>query len=65
MNMEARIDEAAWRLIENRHIGPRARCFICRRRLTDPVSVSYGIDSECWRDVVAAIHGEGDGAHDG
>jgi hypothetical protein len=61
MNMAARIDEAAWRLAEDRHIGPRTRCFICGRRLRDPVSISYGIDLDCWRDLVAAIHGESDG----
>jgi hypothetical protein len=57
MNREARIDQAARRLITDRHIGPRARCFICGRKLTDRVSISYGIDLECWRDVLAAIHG--------
>ena len=65
MNRAEWIDEAAWRVNGNRHIGPRARCFICGRRLTDPVSIKYGVDPDCWGDVVAAIQGLSDGARDG
>jgi hypothetical protein len=51
------IDEAAWRLVTDQHTGSRTRCFICDCVLTGPVSISYGTCLECWREMVAAIHG--------
>ena len=59
---EQKIHRAAEELIAERHIGPRAKCFICGRVPTDPISIKYGIDSECWRDVLAAIHDDLKGA---
>ena len=56
IDQAARIDEAVGQVMADRPIGPRARCFICGRRLTDPVSIDYGIGPECWRDVLAVIH---------
>jgi hypothetical protein len=35
--------------------GPRSYCYVCGRHLTDPESISRGIGSECWQDVLAQI----------
>src|SRR5262249_18161540 len=46
IDQEARIDEAAWRLVENRHIGSRARCFEDRKDVENV---------EAWAEVIADL----------
>jgi hypothetical protein len=39
--------------VADQKTGPRAHCYVCGRHLTDPASISCGIGSECWQDVLS------------
>jgi hypothetical protein len=41
--------------VADQKTGPRAHCYVCGRHLTDPASISQGIGSECWQDVLSQI----------
>jgi gas vesicle protein len=36
-------------------VGPRGRCVICGRHLSDQQSVERGVGSECWQDVMKLV----------
>ena len=45
----------ARRLVVGQATGPASRCYVCRRKLTDQLSKSRGVGSECWQDVLSQI----------
>lgn len=45
----------AKRIAEKQKTGPRRHCFVCGRRLDDPISIKRGVGSECWQEVLANI----------
>lgn len=49
---EKRIADAAARYTAGNSIGPRETCVVCRKTLTDPVSISRGIGSDCWQEIL-------------
>ena len=36
-------------------VGPRSRCYVCGKKLTDRQSIDRGIGPECWQDVLNQI----------
>jgi Family of unknown function (DUF6011) len=48
---------------QGKPVGPRNRCFVCGRKLTDLQSIARGIGSECWEDVLTEIEKEKAKAH--
>jgi hypothetical protein len=43
-------------------LGPREKCAICKKTLTDQTSVSRGVGPECWSHIVtiqARLQGQG------
>jgi hypothetical protein len=36
-------------------IGPRSRCYVCGKKLTDRQSIERGIGPECWQDVLNTV----------
>ncbi len=42
-------------IVKGGRYGPRHRCVICRKHLTDQQSITRGIGSDCWQDVLARI----------
>ncbi|MGA7324073.1 MAG: DUF6011 domain-containing protein [Rhodomicrobium sp.] len=50
-----RVHSIAAKFLRNESIGPQHKCCICRRALTDDVSIERGIGSECWQDVLRAM----------
>jgi hypothetical protein len=49
---------AARCILAKRPIGPRSRCYICARPLSDRESIDRGIGSKCWQDVLNQIETE-------
>jgi hypothetical protein len=45
----------AKRLTEGGRYGPRYRCVICEKHLTDRQSIDRGIGPECWQGVLMRI----------
>jgi hypothetical protein len=52
---ERHVLTAARRLVVEQNIGPREHCYVCGRGLADPESITRGIGSECWQDVLKLI----------
>jgi Family of unknown function (DUF6011) len=52
---DARLQHIAGIIVESKSAGPSPKCLICRRTLKDDISVSRGIGTECWQDVLDAI----------
>jgi hypothetical protein len=50
-----RVGYIAKRIAAAQKTGPRTHCYVCGRHLTDPESITRGIGSECWQDVLAQI----------
>jgi hypothetical protein len=50
-----RVLQAANRIRASQGIGFRQDCYVCGRHLTDPESISRGIGSECWQDVLTQV----------
>lgn len=50
-----KVHDAAMRIVHSQHLGPRMNCYICGRSLDDPDSITRGIGSDCWQDVLAAL----------
>jgi hypothetical protein len=49
---EKLINEIADKMVRDEQIGPRHSCCICKRKLTDEVSIARGIGSECWQGIL-------------
>lgn len=52
---EARLYEIVNRISALCNDGRRRHCRICRKPLRDPQSIAFGIDGDCWQQVLAAI----------
>jgi hypothetical protein len=52
---ERQIYSIAKKILAKQFLGPRRRCAICEKVLSDPVSIERGIGSECWGHVLEAI----------
>jgi Family of unknown function (DUF6011) len=53
---QLRVYTAAKYIQEERSLGPRDSCYVCRKRLKDPPSIARGIGPECWeRHVLRTI----------
>jgi hypothetical protein len=52
---EARVYEAAKRLIGYGKFGQRRLCYICRKPIDDYESIARGIGNDCWQQVLEAI----------
>lgn len=50
-----RVWQAAKRYAAEQATGPRNRCYVCGRGLSDQNSIERGIGPECWQDVLSAI----------
>jgi hypothetical protein len=42
-------------IIAEQATGPRRRCYVCDKKLTDKDSIARGIGPECWQDVLDQI----------
>jgi hypothetical protein len=52
---EARIYEAARRILKKEGIGNRKWCFCCHKALSDPESIGRAVGSECWQHVLDRV----------
>jgi hypothetical protein len=52
---EARIQEAAKRILRKEGIGNSDHCYCCHKFLTDPESIGRAIGSECWQHVLDIV----------
>ncbi len=52
---DKKVYEVARQIVEGHVCGPCATCSICGRGLDDPESITRGIGSECWSDVLGCI----------
>jgi hypothetical protein len=52
---ELKVQIIAKRIAAAQATGPRKRCYVCGRGLTDLQSISRGIGSECWQDALTAL----------
>lgn len=50
-----KVHDTAMKTVQGQQLGPRPNCCICGRGLGDPVSITRGIGSECWQDVLSAL----------
>jgi Family of unknown function (DUF6011) len=50
-----RVSEIVERLELGHRYGPSGRCVICRKKLSDPESISRGIGSDCWQDILRCL----------
>jgi hypothetical protein len=55
LRREKRVYEIAKRIVARERFGPRQNCVICGKGLTDSESITRGIGSDCWQDVLATI----------
>jgi hypothetical protein len=53
--VEKMIHKAARQLIANEKFEPQDRCRICGKNLSDPPSISRGIGSDCWQQILDQI----------
>jgi hypothetical protein len=52
---QQRIHSIAKQILEEDGIGERHSCALCKKVLTDPISVKRGIGPECWDRVMRAV----------
>jgi protein-arginine kinase activator protein McsA len=65
VRQQDRVGYIAKRVAAAQKTGPRSHCYVCGRHLTDPESITRGIGSECWQDVLAQISEITRAAHGG
>ena len=53
---EKEVYRIAKAFVEGRATGPRSRCRVCGRKVTDHESIERGIGSECWQSVLEIIY---------
>jgi hypothetical protein len=52
----------ARQLLNGHAYGPRYRCIVCHKGLTDAETIARGIGSDCWQDVLRIIEAEANDA---
>jgi hypothetical protein len=52
---QLRVWGTAKRIAAKQQTGPRQHCYVCGRHLTDAESITRGIGSECWQQVLEQV----------
>lgn len=55
LRQQRKVHTIAHRIAARQSTGPRHHCYVCGRGLADPQSITRGIGSECWQDVLNEI----------